>query len=60
MWSRKWLIGILNWFYILKFSDMERDYTRQENVENEELATFVVTTQLMVNYSHVKENWETL
>ena len=37
-----------------------RLYARKENVEYEQLAEFVATTQLLVNYLHANENWRTL
>ena len=52
-YPRKYFYGIN---YVPRFSDLERDYARQKNVENEQLAAFVATTQLLANYSHVKEN----
>ena len=46
----------LNWFYIPRFDDLEWDYVCQENMEYEQLAAFVATMQLLVNYSHAKGN----
>jgi len=53
---------VLNLFYVPRFSDLERDYACQENVEYEQLAAFVATTctQLLANYTHVKESWRML
>ena len=34
---------VLDRFYVPRFSDLEQDYSRQENVENEHLAAFVGT-----------------
>ena len=42
--------------YIPRFSNLERDYAHQENMENEQLAAFVVTMQLLANYLCAKEN----
>ena len=39
---------------------MERDDACQENVEYKQFAAFVATTQLLANYSRVKENRRTL
>ena len=36
---------LLDLFYVPRFSDLERDYVRQENVENEQLTAFVATTR---------------
>ena len=35
-------------------SDLERDYAGQKNVECEQLAVFVATTQLLASYLCVK------
>ena len=47
---------VLNRFYVPRFGDLERDYARQENMEYEQIAAFVATTQLLANYSRTKEN----
>ena len=53
----KYFDGIkLNRFYVPRFGDLERDYARQENMEYEQFAAFVATTQLFANYSRAKEN----
>ena len=48
--------NFLNQFYDPRFSDLGQNYIRQENMEYEQLAAFVVTMQLLANYSHAKEN----
>ena len=42
---------VLNQFYVPRFSNSEWSYAHQENVEYEQLAMFVATMQLLVNYS---------
>ena len=37
-------------------SDLERDYAGQENVECEQLAVFVATTQLLASYCEIQPN----
>ena len=52
----KIFLSVLNQFYVPRFGDLERDNARQENVEYEQFAAFVATTQPLVNYSRRKDN----
>ena len=45
----------LNWLYVPSFSDLEWDCACQENVEYEQLATFMATIQRLANYSCERE-----
>ena len=57
-YPRKFFDGIN--FYVPRFGDLERDYTRQENVKYKQFATFVATMQLLTIYARGKENRRTL
>ena len=48
---------VLNQYYVPRFSDLERDYASQENVEYEQLAAFMAT-QLLANSTHVRKRAE--
>ena len=50
----------INRFYVSRFSDLEQDYAHQENMECEQLAAFVATTQLLATCTHAKEKRRTL
>ena len=45
----------LNQFNVPRFSDLEQDYAHQEVMEYKQFAVFLATTQLLVNYTHVRE-----
>ena len=42
--------------YVPSFGDLEQDHAHQENIEYKHFAAFVATTQLLVNYSHARNN----